>query len=165
MDWIIDVFYSWVRLSCLYLCMIYTFWCDGILQNFNVCFVCFSVLGGYLRRAWHWPHRYLPWWLRPSVGENQRLLQWGHRLVMPNQTPATLQLANIVQFVDYSSVNLISTVRLFGLVMCIYPCNTLTKHNSILHYLVEHYLFIHTGVYLETFKCYVNDKWCVNYSI
>jgi len=88
---------------------------------------------------------------------------------MLNQTPATLQRANILQFVDYSSVNLISTVRLFELHVYLtraqIACNTLTKHNSILHYPVEHYLFIHTGVYLETFKCYVNDKWCVNYSI
>ena len=36
------------------------------------------VLGGYLRRAWHRPNRYLPWRLWPPVGENQRLLQRGH---------------------------------------------------------------------------------------
>ena len=41
----------------------------------------FVVLGGDLRRARNRPNWHLPWRLRPPVGEDQRLLQRGHRYV------------------------------------------------------------------------------------
>lgn len=44
----------------------------------NPCFN-ISVLGGYLRRARHRSNWHISRRLRPSIGKDQRLLQWGYR--------------------------------------------------------------------------------------
>ena len=40
---------------------------------------CFLVLGSDFGRARNWSYRHVPRRFRPSVGKNQRLLQWSHR--------------------------------------------------------------------------------------
>lgn len=61
-------------------------WCTSII---NMCDFWFetltfrnlrlSVLGSNLRRAWHRSNWNIPRWFRPSVGKNQRVLQWSYR--------------------------------------------------------------------------------------
>ena len=52
-----------------------------------------EVLGGHLWRAWRRPHWNLPWRLRSSAGENQRLLQRSSRCVFKLPWVAYVSLA------------------------------------------------------------------------
>ena len=50
-------------------------------KEFKIFSCTISVLGSDLRRTWNRSYRNIPRWLRPPAREDQRLLQWGHRLV------------------------------------------------------------------------------------